>query len=61
MNSGALVVLARRLLTGQERYGHLDLRHDPRDWRRERSEEIEDALLYTAIGEVSAVGRGSGS
>jgi hypothetical protein len=31
---------------------------DGRDWLRERSEELEDALVYAAIAEVAAVTRG---
>jgi hypothetical protein len=49
-----LLVLARRLLSGQEAYGRLDLASDPRDWRRERAEELADALVYGAIAEVAA-------
>jgi hypothetical protein len=48
-----LVTLARRLLEGQRRYGLLDVRADTRDWRRERGEELADALVYGAIGEVA--------
>jgi hypothetical protein len=44
-----LVCLARRLLEGQRCYGRLDVAHDPRDFRRERSEEIQDLLVYSAF------------
>jgi hypothetical protein len=49
-----LLVLARRLLEGQRTYGLLSLATDGRDWLRERSEELADALVYTAIAEVAA-------
>ncbi len=49
-----LAVLARRLLAGQRAYGRLDAAADGRDWRRERAEELADALVYGAIAEVSA-------
>jgi hypothetical protein len=49
-----LVVLARRLLAGQKAYGRLDVATDTRNWRRERAEELADALVYTAIAEVAA-------
>jgi hypothetical protein len=41
--------LARRLLDGQKAYGKLDLASDPRDWKKERGEEIADLLVYTAF------------
>jgi hypothetical protein len=50
-----LLVLARRLLAGQRAYGRLKLARDPRDFRRERAEELADAMVYTAIGEVAAM------
>jgi hypothetical protein len=54
-----LLVLARRLLAGQRHYGPLDVAHDGRSWHRERAEELADALVYGAIGEVAAtLGRG---
>lgn len=49
-----LLALARRLLTGQRAYGRLDLARDERDWRRERAEELADALVYQTIGELAA-------
>lgn len=48
-----LLVLARRLLQGQRQYGRLDVAGDRRDWRRERAEELADALVYGAIAEVA--------
>jgi hypothetical protein len=50
-----LLKLARRLLAGQQSYGVLDLRSDTRDWRKERAEELADALVYGAIAEVAAM------
>jgi hypothetical protein len=49
-----LLVMARRLLVGQTVYGRLDLANDRRDWRKERAEELADALVYGAIAEVAA-------
>jgi hypothetical protein len=49
-----MLVLARRLLAGQKAYGRLDVATDGRDWRRERADELADALVYLAIGEVAA-------
>jgi aryl-alcohol dehydrogenase-like predicted oxidoreductase len=49
-----LLALARRLLAGQRTYGRLDVARDGRDWRRERADELADALVYGAIAEVAA-------
>jgi hypothetical protein len=49
-----LLVLARRLLAGQKAYGRLNLAKDARDWRKERADELADALVYGAIAEVAA-------
>lgn len=43
------IELMTRLLKGQEKYGALDLNGDKRDWLKERREEIEDLLIYTAF------------
>jgi len=48
-----LLALGRRLLAGQRAYGQLDLANDRRNWRRERAEELADALIYGAIAEVA--------
>ncbi|MBX3222387.1 MAG: hypothetical protein KF795_17845 [Labilithrix sp.] len=40
--------IAERLLAGQEAYGPLRLATDARDWRRERDEELADAVVYSA-------------
>jgi hypothetical protein len=53
-----LLVLARRLLLGQRTIGLLRVATDGRDWLRERSEELQDVLIYTAIAEVAATTRG---
>jgi len=45
----ALLFLARRLHAGQQLYGRIDLATDARDWRKERSEELADAAIYTAF------------
>jgi hypothetical protein len=52
-----LLALARRLLMGQRTYGLLSVATDGRDWLQERSAELEDALVYTAIAEVAAATR----
>ena len=44
----ALVILATRVWVGQSRYGCLDVRRDPRDFRREALEELCDAVFYLA-------------
>jgi len=49
-----LLVLARRLLAGQKAYGRLHVATDGQDWRKERGEELADALVYGAIVEVAA-------
>ncbi len=53
-----LLVLAKRLLDGQQRYGRLDLANDSRDWRKERAEELADSLIYGAFAEVAAASKG---
>lgn len=45
----ALTLLAKRLLKGQHAYGTLDIAADPRDWQKEREEELQDALIYSAF------------
>lgn len=47
------LALGRRLLAGQRAYGPLALQTDRRDWKKERAEELADALIYQAIGEVA--------
>ena len=47
-----LVLLARRLRQGQRDHGVLRLETDPRDFERERGEEVQDLLVYTAIAEL---------
>jgi hypothetical protein len=44
-----MVTLARRLLEGQRCYGKLSLATDSRDWKKERSAEIQDLLIYDAF------------
>ena len=46
-----------RLEKGAAHYGPLDLSR-PRDWQRERSEELLDALVYDAIGQLAERDRG---
>jgi len=47
-----IAYLADRLLMGQRYYGKIDLATDPRDWVKERREELGDLLVYTAFGEL---------
>ena len=46
--------LADRLLVGQRCYGKLDLATDRRDWRKERTAEIADLLVYSGFLELKA-------
>lgn len=41
-----LLTIARRLLSGQTKYGMLNLREDTRNWREERRQEKLDELVY---------------
>jgi len=43
-----LVAIARRLAVGRTCYGLLDVKGDPRDWRKEASEEAFDLAVYLA-------------
>ena len=45
-----MLFVARRLIAlGQRAYGVLDIGSDPRNFMRERNEEIGDQLVYTAL------------
>jgi hypothetical protein len=44
-----LLMVAERLLKGQEQYGKLDVASDPRDMAHEALEEAADGMVYTAI------------
>lgn len=46
----------QRLELGRQRYGELDLRK-PRDWHKERGEELIDAVLYDVMGDIAAEDR----
>lgn len=46
--------LLARLELGRERYGQLVLAKDRRDWRRERREELLDAIVYEIADELVA-------
>jgi hypothetical protein len=50
-----LVLLARRLLAGQQAYGRLDLVRERRDLERERAEELADAAIYHGMLELRRV------
>jgi hypothetical protein len=52
-----LGLLARRLHAGQTAYGLLHVENDPRDYRKERGEELADALIYTAMDELRRLTR----
>lgn len=43
-----------RLELGRERYGQLAIGADDRDWRRERSDELLDAVVYDTIEQIRA-------
>lgn len=49
-----LLRIAERFLSGRDQYGELDLDRDPRDFARETSEELCDALVYLASLEIRA-------
>lgn len=53
-----LALIARRLLSGQRVHGILNIATDRRDWRKERAEELADALVYGAIAEIQATTKG---
>lgn len=40
--------VARRVAAGRNVYGSLSVAKDSRDWRRERDEELADAIVYSA-------------
>jgi hypothetical protein len=42
-----------RLAIGRERYGHLVLQDDKRDWQREGAEELVDTAIYRACALIS--------
>lgn len=48
-----LVLLAQRLVKGHASYGALRVASDARVWRSELREELLDALVYRAIGDVA--------
>lgn len=50
----ALTLIAHRLLKGQKAYGRIDVATDPRDWQKEREEELQDALVYGAFASLKA-------
>ncbi len=57
MNADELRVLtkfAKKIRAGAEKHGHMDLRHDTRNWRRERLAEQFDTACYGAMEEVQA-------
>lgn len=54
----AIAFLADRLLLGQRCYGKIDLATDPRDWEKERRDEIGDLLVYSAFHELKRMTRG---
>jgi len=53
-----LLWIGRRLAAGQRSYGSLDLAHDGRDFVLEASEELLDAIAYTAMGALRRLDRG---
>ena len=55
---GASLMLARRMLTGRQRYAPLDLATDKRDWLAEAAEEACDGLAYAIAAKVQRAARG---
>jgi len=51
-----LVALARRLLLGQQSYGALDVRTDPRKWQGEARDEALDLAVYLAVDLIKREG-----
>ncbi len=49
--------LLGRLELGRDRYGHLDLSRDRRDFKREEAEEHLDAAVYRACDALENGGR----
>lgn len=48
----ALLCIAVRLKKGQDYYGNIDLSKDPRNFDKEREEELQDALIYSAFASI---------
>jgi hypothetical protein len=44
--------IARRLALGKTQYGRLDVQGDPRDWKREASQELLDGCVYLACASL---------
>lgn len=49
-----LTRIAVRLLRGQQTYGKLEIANDGRDFMAELREELDDALVYSAIAQIRA-------
>jgi hypothetical protein len=43
-----VIAVAKRLALGRRCYGALRIQQDPRDWKKEASEEALDAAVYLA-------------
>lgn len=48
--------IVARLRLGQATYGPLDLKTNPRDWKKEASEEFLDGAIYLAFEAVKGQG-----
>lgn len=48
-----LVLVAERLAKGRACYGKLRIESDSRTWRAELREELLDAIVYRAIGDLA--------
>lgn len=48
----ALLCIAVRLKKGQDYYGNIDLSKDTRNFDKEREEELQDALVYSAFASI---------
>lgn len=48
-----MLVIAKRLTHGAKQYGVWRLSSDKRDWAKEAGEEMADALVYLAAGQLT--------
>lgn len=55
---GSALMVARRMLSGRQRYAPLDLSTDVRDWLTEAAEEACDGLAYAVAAQVQRSRRG---
>lgn len=51
-----LLAIARRLAVGAKAYGRLDVHGDPRNWKREGTEEALDLAVYLSCALLREAG-----